>query len=149
MPTSPITDLTMLAARAGSGTDSDPALESLIWMALNGTPNDDFVEIDDGIWARRDPDDGAAFDISPRFLSSVDEALTLLERHLPGWSRMVRHNPIWTPATHLATIASPDRLMTADGRANGEARAIIAALLHGLAERQRAAPKIPPRIYPG
>lgn len=68
-----------LIAKLEAATGPDRALDGEIFKACY--PNRDWLEFADG-WCARDPDDGCAFDVAPKYSASIDAALTLVPE---GW----------------------------------------------------------------
>jgi hypothetical protein len=59
-------------------------LDALLWDLIDDRPRHDLDGSGAAIW-KRDPDDEVAFDGPPPFSTSLDAALALVERVLPGW----------------------------------------------------------------
>lgn len=124
-----------LAERVVSQTGDERALESEIWMLVEGKPHDDFCEIDEGVWFRREPGD-MAYDPPPHLLTSLDEATAFMDRVCPGWNRWIRHGS--GPDFRAdAMISSPDRAVTGHAVGNSEPRALVTAVLRAIASNLR------------
>lgn len=124
-----------LAERVVSQTGDQRALESEIWMMVEGGPQDDFCEIDHGVWFRREPGE-IAYDPPPHLLTSLDDATAFMDRVCPGWNRWIRYGS--GPDFRAdAMISSPDRAVTGHAVGNSEPRALVTAVLRAIASNLR------------
>lgn len=88
----PSTTIEELVGRVEAATGADREIDGLIWKACEEKPGDDWQLMGSGVWHRRDPDDYVAFDVPPKLTASIDAALALAERVLPGLSPGVSQN---------------------------------------------------------
>lgn len=69
--------MTTLLQKLQAATEPSEELDTAIWIIAK--PDDrELIEFGDGRFGKRDPQDGCAFDVAPRYTASVDIALTLI-----------------------------------------------------------------------
>ena len=76
-----MTNLLTLADRVEGAEGADRRLDGLIWQAIE--PDHEYVSFGEAseVLYRRDPGDHSAFDAPPPYTSSIDAAMTLLDKY--------------------------------------------------------------------
>jgi hypothetical protein len=113
-------DLRSIIARIDAGEVSRE-LDGEIFRAVH--PDRDWYDFD-GIWYSRDPEDGAAFDIPPSYLTSLDAAMALVPPD-HDWSLHVDNGA----AVAGCAPADPDGCSWSDCHAPTPAAALTSAAL--------------------
>lgn len=78
-----MTDLRELEKRLEEATECNQELDAALWSLWDKRPLEGPA---DGLRIyKRDPEDCGAFDLPPNYTASLDAAVALVERLLPGW----------------------------------------------------------------
>lgn len=136
--------MTALLPRIEGGTGADEALDAEIVAHFNNAivkrypPTDDFGPRDRWqFWSK----DGTHFLGSegkfpvPAYTSSLDDALALVERMLPGWGWTVYSATPHTKAR--AVLVQPEYRQQVGEHGSDPCRAVLAALLRALQEQSK------------
>jgi hypothetical protein len=127
-------DLVALALRVESGSDEDRALDGDVWHALY--PEGEWHRFDD-MWCRRDPEDGAAWDLPFRFTSSVDAVVALIEEKLPGAYAMIEMGVLGAGNLADVSVQIGEDYRAFRSEAPPPAPALLAAALRAMKEEGR------------
>lgn len=135
--------LQALLTRAENATGPDREIDGGIWKALTEKTGDVWSDnIVGDVWHLQDPQDTIAYEPPPYITASIDAALALCERMLPGWAWQVSKIEgvpsraptrdcevrLWLPG--IRTQGLPVETVTAD--AATPALAILAATVRAI-----------------
>jgi len=108
-----MSDLAELLERVKAATGPDEALGEDIWVAVvpGATRRNIMAEWpgERPIWEFSDPERNTIARFTPRITMSIDAALALTERVLPGWTWMMENSTeksfvLWKPKAIRATV---------------------------------------------
>ena len=132
-----------LLQRIEAANGPDRVLDGDVWHALTAKPGDVWVnDFADGVYHLQDPRDTIAYEAPPDLTASIDAAIALVERLLPGWAWFVDwigmpdqpacHAEIWLPAQRSQHLGRERER----GEASTPALAILAATLRALIAKE-------------
>lgn len=120
-----------LLQRIEAASGPDRVLDGDVWHALTAKPGDVWVnDFADGVYHLQDPRDTIAYEAPPDLTASIDAAIALVERLLPGRQITMRIDEKDGPRPHSVIAA------TWFAQCNTLPLAILAALLRALIAKE-------------